>query len=177
MTKKKEKQGFKYWSVICPFIVCTLIWVVIARAFEFYYDLNDDVLIKDILSGIYTGTPDAHNMQMMYPISFIFTLLYRYLPAYSWMGFVEIILMWMSTVIISGRLHVMIERHVKRRSRWYLVLLLYAGIAAFVAGTMLWETVMLQYTVVCGVLTAAAAIYVMTDEKEQFFITDNITFL
>lgn len=175
MAKKKEKQGFKYWSVICPFVVCTLIWVVIARTFEFYYDLNDDVLIKDIMSGIYTGTPDAHNMQMMYPISFLFTLLYKYLPAYSWMGFIEIILMWLSSVTIAGRLHVLIEQYAKRRQRWYLAVLLYVGVAVFVTGTFLWETVMLTYTVVCGVLTAAAAIYVIAGENEQFFISDNIT--
>ena len=50
--------------VVCLFFVAGFF-------FDLYYDLNDDVLIKDIVSGAYTGTPDAHSIQMLYPISFL----------------------------------------------------------------------------------------------------------
>ena len=37
--------------------------VILAAAFfgDLYFDLNDDVLMKDILSGAYTGVPEGHN--------------------------------------------------------------------------------------------------------------------
>ena len=53
-----------------------LAWILAAR-FDFYYDLNDDVLIKDILSGVYSGTPDGHTMQLLYPLGALLALLYR----------------------------------------------------------------------------------------------------
>ena len=50
---------------------------ILAARFDFYYDLNDDVLIKDILSGVYSGTPDGHTMQLLYPLGALLALLYR----------------------------------------------------------------------------------------------------
>ena len=61
-------------------------FALIGFHFDFYYDLNDDVLIKDIVSGAYTGTPDAHSIQMLYPISFCISLLYRLIPVLPWQG-------------------------------------------------------------------------------------------
>lgn len=29
--------------------------------YDYYYDLNDDVTMKDLLSGVYTGEPEGHN--------------------------------------------------------------------------------------------------------------------
>ena len=33
-------------------------WLFLAVFFDFYYDLNDDTAMKDILSGTYTGIPE-----------------------------------------------------------------------------------------------------------------------
>jgi hypothetical protein len=57
--------------------ITAVIMLQIAALFDYYFDLNDDVLMKDLLSGSYTGTPEAHNIQMLYPISAMISLLYR----------------------------------------------------------------------------------------------------
>ena len=44
---------------------------------DYFFDLNDDVLMKDMLSGAYTGAPEAHNIQMLYPISAFISMFYR----------------------------------------------------------------------------------------------------
>lgn len=36
-------------------LVCA---IAVGYFYDCYYDLNDDVLIKDILAGAYTGTPE-----------------------------------------------------------------------------------------------------------------------
>ena len=41
-----------------------VIGVFAACRFDYYYDLNDDVLMKDILAGVYTGTPEGHNIRL-----------------------------------------------------------------------------------------------------------------
>lgn len=53
---------------------CVLLFVALSFCFDFYYDLNDDVLMKDILAGVYTGVPEGHNIQMLYPISLFISL-------------------------------------------------------------------------------------------------------
>ena len=45
-----------------------LLFGFLALRFDFYYDLNDDVLIKDILSGVYSGAPEGRTMQLLFPL-------------------------------------------------------------------------------------------------------------
>lgn len=45
--------------------------------FDYYYSLNDDVLMKDILAGVYTGVPESRNVQMLYPLSLLLSLLVK----------------------------------------------------------------------------------------------------
>lgn len=52
-------------------IVTAAVWFLLSVLWDFYFDMNDDVLMKDILSGIYTGVPEALNIQMLAPVSFL----------------------------------------------------------------------------------------------------------
>ena len=70
----KEKE-----NLIAALLLTAALFVPIALRYDFYYDLNDDVLIKDILSGIYTGTPEGRTMQLLYPLGLCLSLLYRVL--------------------------------------------------------------------------------------------------
>ncbi len=128
-----------------------LLWGIFAHLFDFWYDLNDDVLIKDIISGIYTGTPDAHNNQMLYPISLLFAGLYTWIHRIPWFGIFEIICMMGSFALIVYRL---IRMCVKVWQKMLIAVIL----MSFNVGLMMWETVNISYTVVAGMLTIAAAI-------------------
>ena len=48
------------------------------------YYTNDQVLMRDIASGVYTGTPDAHLIYIMYPLGLIFKGLYSLTGAVKW---------------------------------------------------------------------------------------------
>lgn len=48
----------KHENCILSLAMALILAGILAACFDFYYDLNDDVLIKDILSGVYSGTPD-----------------------------------------------------------------------------------------------------------------------
>ena len=67
----------KHENCILSLAMALILAGILAARFDFYYDLNDDVLIKDILSGVYTGTPDGHTMQLLYPLGALLALLYR----------------------------------------------------------------------------------------------------
>ena len=67
----------KHENCILSLAMALILAGILAARFDFYYDLNDDVLIKDILSGVYSGTPDGHTMQLLYPLGALLALLYR----------------------------------------------------------------------------------------------------
>ena len=64
----------KHENCILSFAMAMTLAGILAARFDFYYDLNDDVLIKDILSGVYSGTPDGHTMKQMYPLGALLAL-------------------------------------------------------------------------------------------------------
>lgn len=79
-TLKKNEN----WIIALAAVV--VIGVFAACGFDYYYDLNDDVLMKDILAGVYTGTPEGHNIQMLWPVSAFISLLYRMAGTLPWYG-------------------------------------------------------------------------------------------
>ena len=68
--KVKENIGKKENTIdmVIAGLLILLIGLFVAVRFDYYYDLNDDMLMKDIISGSYTGMPNGHNIQMLYPI-------------------------------------------------------------------------------------------------------------
>lgn len=172
MNEKNEEQSISI-SMIVAILVSTAIYALLVYLFDFYYDLNDDILIADILSGTYSGTVEAHNIQMLYPLAWIYTKLYNLNPAFPWMGASEIAIMWFCAVLVFERTHRLIAENVEKKSlRIISVIGMYVCGIIFLFGVNLWEMVVLQYTVVCGVMAATAAYLVFTDEV--FTVADNI---
>lgn len=172
MNDKNSEQSISI-SMIAAILVSTAVYAVLVYMFDFYYDLNDDILIADILSGIYSGTAEAHNIQMLYPIAWLYTKLYDLNPAFPWMGASEIAIMWFCMVLVFERTHRLISENVEKRSLKFLSILgMYICGILFLVGANLWEMVVLQYTVVCGVMAATAAYLVFT--SEVFEVVDNI---
>ncbi len=176
---KREKT----FDLILSVAAAAVLWGVLALLFDFYYDLNDDVLIKDILSGIYTGTPDAHNNQMLYPISVILSGLYKINYNVPWFGFFELVCMIGSFVLIGYRIleafdlrrlnlgnkKIGSENSVTNQSdslkRIMVYKILYITLQTILfAGLFIWEFVNIQYTVVAGMLTVAAAVWLYTGD-------------
>lgn len=76
--KITEKKWFGFVALSVAMIA-----VMILRPPVFY--LNDDVAMRSILSGAYTGTPDGHAVYMKYPLTGVLALLYRVLGIVPWM--------------------------------------------------------------------------------------------
>lgn len=135
-----------------------VLWGALTLLFVFYYDLNDDVMIRDILSGIYTGTPDAHNNQMLYPISILIAGLYRITDRVPWFGLFEILCMMLSFVMMAYGILSIVKKLSSKIIYIILQMLLFSAL-------MMWELVHIQYTVVAGMLAAAAGIYLYCGDE------------
>jgi len=151
---EKKKFPLSQNSILALLMVIAL-FVFAALSFDFYYDLNDDVMIKDILSGAYTGTPDGHCIQMLYPISFLISMCYRLIPAMPWQGIFLCVCQGVCFYIVAKRSISLIEK------KWKKVLLLLAEVL-MILSLFLWETVIVQYTITAAMLVAAACFLVLT---------------
>lgn len=94
-TKKKTFANF-----ISTSLMVTAFAVVVGLLYDYYYDINDDVLMKDILAGVYTGTPEGHNIQMLYPVSLFISSAYHIVRSVDWYGIFLLICQYGSIVII-----------------------------------------------------------------------------
>lgn len=71
---------------LVSWILTIFLVLIMGLGFDFYYDLNDDTTIKDIVSGAYTGTPSGYVVQMLYPLGWFISIFYKAVPALPWYG-------------------------------------------------------------------------------------------
>ncbi len=91
----------KWENLIIALLTAILSVAVITLCFDYYYDLNDDVLIKDIISGQYSGEPLSRNIQMQFFMSGFFALLYRICGNIAWYGIFLLIFQFGSLFLIT----------------------------------------------------------------------------
>ncbi len=87
LTQDTETDGKgRLISVLVP-VFLTLLFVLIPFfSKKPVYALNDDLQIRDILSGAYSGNPDLHTVYMGAVLSAVLALLYTVLPFVPWYG-------------------------------------------------------------------------------------------
>lgn len=172
---KSISDTWRRTGVAC--LAAAVLWILLALCFDFTYALNDDTAMKDILSGTYTGVPEAHNIQMLYPLSFVISLFYKLIPDVPWYG-----------VFLCGAqfgaVYVIIAAVLRDRSSWCdgemqqgiwadEIKKLLVSFAIALSFLMLFSTelVFIQYTVTSGFLMAAAMVrfYLFPADAPSFF--------
>lgn len=121
---------------LCPLILLLAIIIVGATCPQIFY-LNDDLLIRKILNGTYTGTPDGHAVYLQYPLTGILALLYKILPAVSWYELFLTGCIWCCMFLIVEKFHNKISGTVFVLAAFLPFYLYrhYTVVAAVVAGT------------------------------------------
>lgn len=93
------KTASRKWLCISVLFVVTLVLIILSTP-VFY--LNDDVTMRSILSGAYTGTPDGHVIYMQYPLTGILAVLYKVAGFIPWMEVLFVGLVFCSMVYFSN---------------------------------------------------------------------------
>lgn len=157
-------------NIILSLLVLLGVYAVSAYCFDFFYDLNDDMVIKDILSGAYTGKPEGHTNQMLYPLGAVLGLFYQVLPKAPVFGFFVCGCMGLCVAMISYRMQGFFKNIRVKYAADVLLVFVFLGL-------MLWELVYVQYSVVCGILAGTACFWFYTtpiDESISEFWKKNI---
>lgn len=159
----------KYENQIIALGVTLLLFLFVAVRFDFYFDLNDDVVMKDILSGAYTGAPESRNIQMLYPVSLLISLLYRVfrqLPVYG------IFL----CLCQFGCFYLIIQRSIGFRSSTVTKLAMASLQGVVITALFLEHILFVQYTITSALLAGTAAFLFVTLKeglKGRAFIRKN----
>lgn len=140
--------------------ITAVIMLLIAVLFDYYFDLNDDVFMKNILSGSYTGIPEDHNIQMLYPISALISLVYRLFRGADVYGIFLCSCQFFCVFAVLGRL-ITACRGIKGKIIAAILTIL------ITIGCLLCHLVYVQYTFTVALLSATAAFFVMTGEGRK----------
>ena len=188
--KWQKRAGYlkKGENWLIPGFCCLILFLAAGLAWDYYYDLNDDVLIRDILSGVYTGEPEALTAQLLWPLGALLAGLYRLLPglpvfgAFLWLcqaGSVFLILrrslLWLEaradgeTPALSGQ----DGAGCPPCPVWKKLLLCFLETLT-AAVCLLYHLVFVQYTVTAGLLAAAAVFYFLTVPR-NLAVSGNLT--
>ena len=167
--KKREN-----WLI--PAFCCLVLFLGTGMAWDYYFDLNDDVLIRDILSGVYTGEPEALTAQLLWPLSALLAGLYRVLPgvpvfgAFLWLcqaGSIFLILKRsldaVSGSAAPGKIRAAGTFSVSGSLKKLCLSLLET---LLIAACLLYHLVFVQYTVTAGLL-ATASIFTFLTVRER----------
>lgn len=124
----------------------------------FYLDLNDDSLIRDLVSGAYSGVPATRDIQNLYPFSLFMSTLYRLSPDVPWYGMILLGLQCMCMVILLCQALRTIRPKGKK---------IYSVLGIFIVWILLCVLVsphffFVQYTVTAGLLCCTAIFLIIT---------------
>lgn len=137
--------------LLLPCIFALAAALLLGRIFPYYYDLNDDALMAQILAGSYTGEPELRNIQSYFPLTAALGGLYRANRAVDWYGLFLLSCQFGCLALVLGRI----------MACWKDVrAAVLAALAA--AGLLLYHMVFLQYSVTVGMMGAAAAFWLLT---------------
>ncbi len=123
------------------------------------YSLNDDIQIRDILSGAYSGSPDLHTVYMGAALSGVLALLYTILPFIPWFG--------LFLCAAPAAVFLVISLRLMRSSK---AALIKGMVFAMLTGLFLWFLypmyIMPHYTLVAAVF-AAGGLWLMIDREHM----------
>ena len=156
--KKKE-------NCILTLLFLGILLLVSAIRYDYYFDLNDDVLMKDILAGVYTGDPEGHNIQMLWLISALISVFYRVVWVLPWYGLFLCFCHFLSIGLIVHRSLLLTEQMEAFGKKIRLLKgFLFLTELFFVLSFLMPHLVCAQYTVTCSMLAAAAAFLFLTTD-------------
>ncbi len=159
----------RYENQILASLLVLLLLLFAGMRYDYYYDLNDDVQMKDIMAGVYTGIPEGHNIQMLYPLSLGISLLYRLFPMAPVYGIFLCVCQYVS-------LWLFVERSLHFRTTLFSKIGIALVEGMVMVAMLLPHLVFVQYTFVCGMLAATAAFLFISTEPlpAGAFIRKNI---
>ena len=156
MRKQRENTGA---ALAASVFLALLFGIAVYKTMGFVYTIADDIIMRDIASGAFTGTPDGHLIFVRYVLGFLLSCCYRLVQTVDWYGFL------MAGVVFLALAAVLYRGFSEDRSlRWKAV---YAGTAMGVFGcAMIFHAAQFEWTV-SAAAAGASALYLYATAREE----------
>lgn len=167
-TRSPFKGGLLFLPLLIAFYAILLFYIKPVDA------INDDWGMYSILSGAYTGTPDAHVMFFLYPLSFLLSKLYTMWSFIPWYGLFQHAVQILCLFTVYRRILRIRRRHNPEAAVWPPALAAFLLLFFIIDLNVLAEA---QYTTTAGLAAAAALFCFITARINQTtprFFLDNI---
>ncbi len=192
MSKREESENYSFILIPAAVIIVVVTLAIIRKYFNFWFSSNDDLLIRSILSGDYTGTPDSHAVYLLYPMGLLLKSLYKAFPKVTWYELVTLCIHVMCIVTIVSVLTVSSVKKAgidmsEKRTRFFLVAVLLVVVTFEIVFCIDLEFLIAsQYTALAGLVAATsflclisgndipAGVFIVLSlwiRKEVFFMT------
>ncbi|MCX4305623.1 MAG: hypothetical protein OSJ69_07450 [Acetatifactor sp.] len=147
---RKEIVGRKRSILAAEAAVTAGMLILLASLFDYRYAMNDDVFIRTIVSGRYSGFSSVHNIQCIILLNGLFALLYRVCGFVPWFGLFVVGSQFFSLYEILTCLVRKMDFH-----------RIYAFLCAAATNVLLWsimlnEIVIVQYSYTAALLIVSA---------------------
>ncbi|MBE5879924.1 MAG: hypothetical protein E7288_08130 [Lachnospiraceae bacterium] len=158
------KQYWKqhWFEYVLSAVLVSLAAGALTVLFGYSFSTNDDAMLRSIVSGSYTGTPEAHLIYIMYPLGFIGQCLYMLLPHVPWYDIFMTVTHYLCWFLVIGRIG---EQFQSKKGK------LIAVFASFLAILLLdaQYVVMHQYTILAAWFAAVAILFLLTSKESKGF--------
>ncbi len=155
--KKYLKQH--WFESVFAFLMTLVACVGISVVFGYCFRSNDDAMLRNIVSGNYTGMPDAHLIYIMYPLSILWKGLYTAFPTVAWYDLFMVGMHYLCWYMLLFRLG---QQFVTKRGKALTIVL---GLGALVIIDLPY-VVMHQYTVLAALLAVVAIFWLATSKNK-----------
>ena len=130
--------------------------------FGYSFSTNDDAMLRSIVSGSYTGSPEAHLVYIMYPLGWIGQRLYMLLPRVYWYDMFMTVTHYLCWFLVIGRIGAQFQ---SKKGKLVAVLVSFAGILLLDAP----YVVMHQYTILAAWFAGVAILFLLTSKEQKGF--------
>ena len=164
MNRVTKRTGAAWTASVLLAFICGL---AVYRSMGFVYAIADDVIMRDIASGAFTGTPDGHLIFVQYALGWLLSRLYLVNRTVDWYGFFMAGAMFFSLAAVLYR-----GLAAEKSFRWKLI---YAVAALGVwTTTLLFHAAQFEWTVSAAALGAAALYLYVSAGRESRTVTEEI---
>ncbi len=170
MTNKKETARRTGAALAASVLLASLVGFLAYRSFGFIYAIADDVVMRDIASGAFTGTPDGHLIFVRYALGFLLSRLYILNPHMDWYGF------FMTGAIFLALAAVLYRGFAAEKGiRWKVIYCLAALGVTMTA--LIFHAAQFEWTVSAAALAAAALYLYLSAGRRETSVPDGLWIL
>lgn len=155
----KKYLKMHWFESVFALVMVAAIAVVVTVKFGYVYSTNDDVMMKNIINGNFTGTVDGHLVFISYVLSSFWKFLYNILPGVSWYDVFMVGVHYLCWFLIIVRLG---GCAAKKKLKTIIMLL----VTMLLIVIDLKYLVIVQFTVVSAELAAVSVLWVLTGKRD-----------